>query len=150
MTVDPRAILPHREPFLFLDDIEELGPTRARGRYRFKGDEAFFRGHFPADPVVPGVIQIEMLGQLLVAMGLTAAREARLPVENIYFSVIESAQFHRPLRPGDEVVAEIERVWFRMRTIQARGAIRLAETGELVAEGVLRGSGAAVAAVERE
>ncbi|MGZ6143705.1 MAG: 3-hydroxyacyl-ACP dehydratase FabZ family protein [Myxococcales bacterium] len=141
--MDPRELLPHRPPFLFLDEIEELSGSAARARYRFKPDDWFFAGHFPGNPVVPGVIQVEAMGQLVVAMGLTAAREEKIPVGNFFFSMIGDCRFHRPLKPGDEVVIRADREWLRLRTIQARATVSLADSGELVCEAVLRGAGTA-------
>jgi len=141
VNVDPREILPHRPPFLFLDDIEVLELERGRARYRYKPDEFFFVGHFPDEPVVPGVIQIETMAQLVVAMGLHAARTLRLDVDNIFFTMATGCMFHRTLRPGDEVVVTAEREWLRLKSIQARAALHDARSGDLVAEAVLRGSG---------
>src|SRR5258706_6659634 len=127
--MDPREIVPHRPPFLFLDDIEELTGASARARYRFKPDEWFFAGHFPGNPVVPGVIQIEAMGQLVVAMGLAAAKELGLDVKRIYFSLVTDCKFHRPLFPGDEIVVRVEPEWLRLLTIQARGTVHHAASG---------------------
>ena len=140
--MDPRDVIPHRPPFLFLDEIEELTGSSARARYRFKREDWYFAGHFPGNPVVPGVIQIEAMGQLLVAMGLTAARETGQSAEQIYFALVTECRFHRPLRPDDEVLVRVERDWMRLRTIQARGTVHHAVSGELVCEAVLRGAGA--------
>src|SRR5215472_2476934 len=123
--MDPREVIPHRPPFLFLDEIEELSATSARARYRFKPEDWYFAGHLPGNPVVPGVNQIEAMGQLLVAMGLTAAREEKLAVDRIYFALVDQCRFHRPLGPGDEVVVRVERDWMRLKTIQARGSLHL-------------------------
>jgi 3-hydroxyacyl-[acyl-carrier-protein] dehydratase len=144
MPFDVRAILeilPHRPPFLFLDEIEELSPERGRARYRYREDESFFAGHFPGDPVVPGVIQIETMAQLVVAVGLVAAREARVGVERIAFSIATDCQFHRRLGPGEEVVVAAERLWFRMRAIQCKATLHRASDGALCAEATIRGSG---------
>jgi 3-hydroxyacyl-[acyl-carrier-protein] dehydratase len=60
-----RAIIPHREPFLLLDEVTELEPgVRARGRYIVKPDEWYLGGHFPGNPIMPGVLQVEALAQL--------------------------------------------------------------------------------------
>ncbi len=141
--MDPREILPHRPPFLFLDEIEVLERDRGRARYRYRPDEGYFAGHFPGKPVVPGVIQIESMAQLMVAMGLNEARGLGLAVDDIYFSIVTGCQFHSVLRPGDEVVVTAERQWFRARTIQVRTALHRAPDGELCAEATLRGSGRA-------
>jgi 3-hydroxyacyl-[acyl-carrier-protein] dehydratase len=138
-SLDPRDFVPQRPPFLFLDEIEELTAVSARGRYRFKPDEWFFRGHFPGNPIVPGAIQIETMAQLLLAVGSVSAREAGLSLRAVLFASVNQCQFHRPLVPGDEVLVSVERDWLRLRTLQSRTALRHAATGELVCEAVLRG-----------
>jgi 3-hydroxymyristoyl/3-hydroxydecanoyl-(acyl carrier protein) dehydratase len=138
--MDPRDYVPQRPPFLFLDGIDELTAVAAKGRYRFKLDEWFFNGHFPGNPIVPGAIQIEAMAQLLVAVGTVAAREAGLLWRAVLFTRVDECQFHKPLLPGDEVVVSVERDWLRLRTLQARTALRHVATGELVCEAVLRGA----------
>jgi 3-hydroxyacyl-[acyl-carrier-protein] dehydratase len=138
-TLDPRDYVPQRPPFLFLDGIDELTASGARGRYRYKPDEWFFKGHFPGNPIVPGAIQIETMAQLMVAVGTMAARELNLSLRAVLFSSVEKCQFHEPLLPGDEVTVSVERDWLRLRTLQARTALRRPETGKLVCEATLRG-----------
>src|SRR5579859_5279267 len=98
--MDPRDFVPQRPPFLFLDEIEELTARSARGRYRYKEDEWFFKGHFPGNPIVPGAIQIETMAQLLAAVGAEAAREAQISGGGVLFSSVEKCQFHERLGPG--------------------------------------------------
>ena len=137
--MDPRDFVPQRTPFLFLDEIEELTAMAARGRYRFKPDEWFFKGHFPGNPIVPGAIQIETMAQLMAAVGLLAMREAGVSSRAVLFSSVEKCQFHQPLLPGDEVMVSVERDWLRLRTLQARTALRRPADGALVCEATLRG-----------
>lgn len=138
--MDPRDILPHREPFLFLNEIEELGDTTSRARYCFGPDEPYFRGHFPGAPVVPGVIQIEVMGQLVVAMGLYIARKRNVgQIGSIFLVRVTDCNFYRPLGPGDEVIVSAHCEWFRLNSFQAKARLTLAETGELCSEAVIRG-----------
>ncbi len=136
--MDPREILPHRDPFLFLDTIEELTQERARGTYRFKQDEGFFAGHFPGAPIVPGVIQVEAMGQLLSAMGLHTAKILGMNAVAFAFVLISECQFHLALRPGDQITVEAERMFLRGGVLQAR--CRVKRDGELAAEATLRGA----------
>jgi 3-hydroxyacyl-[acyl-carrier-protein] dehydratase len=139
--MDPRDVLPHRPPFLFLDSIDELTQQRARARYRFKPDDFYFAGHFPGQPLVPGVIQLEAMGQLVVALGLHRARAMQLPVKDFVFAMATDCRFHAPLRPDDEVTVSAETLWLRHRAIHAQAALHLTNTGALVAEATIRGMG---------
>lgn len=139
--MDPREVLPHRPPFLFLDSIDELTSERARARYRYKADDFYFAGHFPGEPIVPGVIQLETMGQLVVALGLHCAREMNLAVRDFVFAMATDCQFHTVLRPEDEVVVSADKVWLRHRAIHAKAALRLVTTDTLVAEATIRGMG---------
>jgi 3-hydroxyacyl-[acyl-carrier-protein] dehydratase len=139
--IDPTTVLPHRPPFLFLDTIEELTADSCRGRYRYKPEEFYFAGHFPGEPVVPGVIQIETMAQAMVAMGLEAARALRLDVKNIFFTLATDCMFHQVLRPGDEVIVRAAKLFMRLNTLQSKTTLHRADDGTLVAEATLRGTG---------
>ena len=96
---DPVALgLPHRPPFIFVDTVVEIEPgERAVCRKTFSPDEPFFRGHFPGDPLVPGVILTEALAQ---TAGLAAGQAGR----TFHLSAIKCMKFLRPVRPLDEII----------------------------------------------
>jgi 3-hydroxyacyl-[acyl-carrier-protein] dehydratase len=100
------GLLPHQPPFRFVDAVDECVPgERCTARYRVTGEEDFLAGHFPDNPVFPGVIQLEALAQTGAVAVLADARFAgRLPL----FGGIEKARFRRIVRPGDTLVMEIE------------------------------------------
>jgi 3-hydroxyacyl-[acyl-carrier-protein] dehydratase len=100
----PEDVLPHRPPFLFIDEIDEVVPGEsAKGRWRLTGDEAFFAGHFPGRPTLPGVLMVEALAQLGAIALLTDERYAgRLPL----FGGIDKARFRAQVVPGD--ILELE------------------------------------------
>lgn len=100
----PDELLPHRPPFLFVDDIIDIVPGEsARGRWRLTGDEWFFAGHFPGRPTLPGVLMCEAIAQVGALAVLADERFAgRLPL----FGGIDQARFRRQVVPGDELILE--------------------------------------------
>lgn len=99
------ALLPHRPPFRFVDAVDELVPgERVVARYRVTGEEAFLAGHFPGNPVFPGVIQLEALAQAGAVAVLSDERYAgKLPL----FGGVEGVRFRRLVTPGDELSLEV-------------------------------------------
>lgn len=104
--VRPEDLLPHRPPFLFVDEILDLQPGRSsRGRWRLTGDEWFFEGHFPGRPTLPGVLMCEAIAQVGALAVLADERFAgKLPL----FGGLDSARFRRQVAPGDALILECE------------------------------------------
>jgi len=117
------ARLPHRPPFRFVDAVDECEPAvRVQARYRVTGDEAFLAGHFPGNPILPGVIQLEALAQ---AAALALATDPRYEGKLALFGGVEKVRWRRVVRPGDELVltAEVDRLSARGGWANARASV---------------------------
>ncbi len=97
----PTEVLPHRDPFLFLDRVLECDDDHAIAERTFR-DEAFFAGHFPGEPIVPGVVLIEALAQTLAYIARRRAPEAM-----VMLTGVDDCKIRRPIRPGDTVRFEV-------------------------------------------
>lgn len=91
-------ILPHREDMLLLDEVS-LDGSDAVGHYHVRGDEFFLRGHFPGNPMVPGVILCEILAQSACVLMKDAMLSGKLPV----YTGLNNVKFRSPVRPGDTI-----------------------------------------------
>ena len=91
-------ILPHREDMLLLDDVEQEN-GEAIGHYHVRGDEFFLRGHFPGNPIVPGVILCEILAQTACVLMKDSLKEGQLPV----YTGLNDVKFRSPVKPGDRI-----------------------------------------------
>jgi len=101
-----QEIIPHRHPFLLVDCVEELEPgVRAVGYKCVTYDEPFFRGHFPQEPVMPGVLVIEALAQVGAVAVLSLDENKG---KTAYFGGISSAKFKKKVVPGDKLKLETE------------------------------------------
>jgi 3-hydroxyacyl-[acyl-carrier-protein] dehydratase len=127
------AILPHREPFLLLDEVIEMEPgARVVARKRVREDEWYLAGHFPGRPIMPGVLMVEALAQTgAVAVLSEEQNRGKLAL----FAGIDDVRFKRIVEPGDllELVCDLERV----RGPIGRGKARATVEGELAVRGTL-------------
>jgi len=130
-TKEIMGILPHRFPFLLVDKIIELEERkRIVGIKNVTYNESFFQGHFPSQPIMPGVLIIEAMAQVGGVLLLKSIPEMKRRV--VYFIGIDKAKFRRPVYPGDQIRIEVEVMRLRERTCKVKGKAFV--EGELVAE----------------
>ena len=101
-----KAILPHRDPFLFIDEIREIGDDFIIGVKFVKSDEEYFKGHFPSEPVMPGVLQLETMAQ---AGGVLILNTVQNPEDYLtFFMKINNAKFKQKVIPGDTIIFRLD------------------------------------------
>ena len=106
-------LLPHRYPFLMVDRIIELEPnTRAVGIKNVTINEPFFQGHFPGNPIMPGVLTVEAMAQIAGVLAFGSGVQGNA----VFFMSIEKAKFRKPVVPGDQLRMEI-------KVLQQRGNV---------------------------
>jgi 3-hydroxyacyl-[acyl-carrier-protein] dehydratase len=127
-------MIPHRQPFLMIDKvIDVVANERATGIKNITINEPYFQGHFPARPVMPGVLIIEAMAQtaaVLVVHTLGSEAEGKL----VYFMTIDNARFRRPIFPGDVLHVRVEKQRNRGNVWKFEG--RAEVSGRLMAEAV--------------
>lgn len=131
-------LLPHRYPFLLVDRVVSCEPGKSIHAYKnVTFDEAFFQGHFPDYPVMPGVLIMEALAQAGCLMVCSEAEEADAAFTGkvFLFAGIEKARFRRPVLPGDRLDLHCELVRRKMQLWKMSGCARV--DGAVVAEGEL-------------
>ncbi|HAX17654.1 MAG TPA: 3-hydroxyacyl-[acyl-carrier-protein] dehydratase FabZ [Actinobacteria bacterium] len=124
---DIKEIIPHREPFLFIDQINEVIPGQyVSATKKVNGDEYYFKGHFPGNPVMPGVVLIETMAQAgAVSLLLMEEYKGKL----VLFAGIEKARFKRIVKPGD--ILEIKLNITSMRRNVGKAEAMAAVEGEM-------------------
>lgn len=139
------AALPQRDPFRFIDEIVELDAEHIVARYRFRRDHDFYRGHFPGNPVTPGVILLETMAQAgVVALGIyLVSLEAPDELGKLVTLFTDAnVDFSGVVHPGESVTVRADKVFFRRRKLRSRVEMR-SEDGKVVCSGEISGMGVA-------
>ncbi len=130
-------LLPHRYPMLLVDRVLEISEDSKRivGLKNVSVNEAFFQGHFPGAPVMPGVLIVEAMAQCSALIGLREMTEEERAKKLYIFGGIDKARFRRPVVPGDQLILECEVLHRRATTVKMRGVAKV--NGVVVAEAEL-------------
>ena len=128
-----KKIIPQREPFLMIDEVEELNPGYSAIAYKnVKKEEDYFKGHFPGNPIMPGVLIVESLAQTGAVAILSLEENEN---KNALFAGINNVKFKRIVKPGDRLKLEV-------KILKQRGSIGFGEAlatveGEIACKGEL-------------
>lgn len=127
-------VLPHRYPFLLIDRILELDLENLKvvAIKNVTYNEPFFVGHFPNNPVMPGVLIIEAMAQVGAYMML---KKAQIENGTVLFASIEEAKFRKPVVPGDQIVFEVEGINIKKSMGKIKGVAKV--DGQVVCEAIL-------------
>src|SRR5467141_1248253 len=129
--VEIQKLLPHRYPFLMVDAIVEVERLkRIVGIKNVSINEFYFQGHFPGNPVMPGVLILEAMAQVGGVLILSQIENAKDKL--VYLTGVDKARFRRPVVPGDQLVFTVEVLTVKSKLIKARGEARV--DGQLCAE----------------
>lgn len=111
--------LPYKKPFLFVDEITEISDSHLIGNYTFKINEPFFKGHFVNNPIAPGAIILETMGQIgLVCFVIYLSYPNKIKYNPI-LSVVE-AEFHKTVLPNNKVIVTSNKLYFRCDTLKCK------------------------------
>lgn len=126
-------MLPHRYPFLLLDrlEVEEPG-VKGVGTKNVTMNEEFFQGHFPNNPVMPGVLQIEAMAQTAGALVMSAVEDYANNPKGVLFMSIDGVKFRKPVKPGDQLKMHVERIRERRNIYVFKGQTLV--DGQVVSE----------------
>ena len=128
---DIMRVLPHRYPFLLVDRILEIEENkRVVGIKNVTINEPFFQGHFPGHPIMPGVLIVEAMAQVGGMLLLGGLEDPDTKV--VYFMSLDNVRFRKPVKPGDQIVFEVEIIQIRGKIAKTRGVARV--DGEVVCE----------------
>jgi 3-hydroxyacyl-[acyl-carrier-protein] dehydratase len=129
-----RHLLPHRDPFLFLDKVISITKESAVGIKNVSINESFFRGHFPQKPIMPGVLVVESIAQLsgILTYHILDITDPNYDTDMFYFAGIDNARFKKMVRPGDQLRLEVDFVRRRKKLWKYQG--RALVDGEVACE----------------
>ena len=139
-------LIPQQPPFRFIDDILDADAKNITATYQFRKDEFFYKGHFPSNPITPGVILIETMAQTgVVAMGIFQLLQQGISVMELketttLFSLADDIEFTGMVLPGEKVIISGELIYLRKGNIKSKTHIAR-ENGEIVCSGILSGAG---------
>ncbi len=135
------SALPYRDPFHFVTSIEEVDEDHIIGTYQLKNDEYFYQGHFPGNPVTPGVILTEIAAQIgLVSFGIyLSLNGGNADIKNLVplFSS-SNVDFYKPVYPGEKVVVHSNKEYFRFNKLKCQVSMMNANE-EIVLKGAVSG-----------
>lgn len=131
-------LLPYSQPFLFIDELEEVSENGISGTYSFPADSEFYRGHFKDLPVTPGVILTECMAQIgVVCLGIFLLKDKDLDNFQVALSST-SIDFFLPVFPGETVKVVSEKIYFRFNKLKCKVKMFSAE-GNLICKGEISG-----------
>jgi 3-hydroxyacyl-[acyl-carrier-protein] dehydratase len=122
-----KEMIPHRDPFLMIDEIRNLTPDEhVTGIKNVTGDESFFEGHFPSHPIMPGVLIVEAMAQTSAI--LVIGTIGKQPGSVVYFMSVEQARFRKPVFPGDRLILDVAKLRNRGKVWKFEGIARVGDT----------------------
>lgn len=130
-TKEIMKIIPHRPPFLFVDEITRISDNDIVGKRLVRPDEFFFTGHFPEEPIMPGVLVVEAIAQLSAVMVLRSRAPGYIPL----FMGIDKVRFRRVVKPNDLLILEAEIIHDRYYIVRVSGRAKV--NNELVCDATI-------------
>ena len=126
-------MLPHRYPFLLVDRLEvEVPGVKGIGLKNVTMNEEFFQGHFPGNPVMPGVLQIEAMAQTAGAVVISGMENYKENKLGVFFMSIDGVKFRKPVKPGDQLFMHVEKIKERGKVYVFKGEAKV--DGKVVSE----------------